>query len=141
MNFTSTVRQDGCQITSTQRQSNVVTIVTASACSTIQTGDTVNINFTDNTSYWGNHGPVTVSGTSITYSQTGGNIAAVATPGTIAIENAAVGKTNSMPGTMEDIKSLSGGADNFNQFFVMDDDEQATIRSFDADGTEGCCDG
>ena len=136
VNFTSTVRQDGCQITSTQRQSNVVTIVTASACSTIQTGDTANINFTDNTSYWGNHGPVTVSGTSITYSQTGGNIAAVATPGTIAIENAAV-EDNSMPGTMEDIKSSSGGGGNFNQFFVMDDDEQATIRNFDADGTEG----
>ncbi len=136
VNFTSTVRQDGCQITSTQRQSNVVTIVTASACSTIQTGDIVNINFTDNPSYWGNHGPVTVSGTSITYNQTGGNIAAAATPGTIAIENAAV-EDNSMPGTMEDIKSSSGGGGNFNQFFVMDDDEQATIRNFDADGTEG----
>jgi hypothetical protein len=136
VNFTSTVRQDGCQITSTQRQSNVVTIVTASACSTIQTGDTVNINFTDNIAYWGNHGPVTVSGTSITYSQTGGNIAAAATPGTVAIENAAV-EDNALPGTMEDIKSSSGGGGNFNQFFVMDDDEQATIRNFDADGTEG----
>jgi hypothetical protein len=135
VNFTSTVRQDGCQITSTQRQSNVVTIVTASACSTIQTGDIVNINFTDNTAYWGNHGPVTVSGTSITYSQSGGNIAAAATPGTIAIENAAI-EDDAMPGTMEDIKSSSGGGGNFNQFFVMDDDEQATIRNFDADGTQ-----
>jgi hypothetical protein len=90
VNFTSTVQADGCQITNTQRQSNVVTITTASACSTIQNGDTVNINFTDNTAYWGNHGPVAVSGTSITYSQTGANVASVASPGTIAIENAAV---------------------------------------------------
>ena len=53
VNFTSTVKADGCQITNTQRQSNVVTITTASACSTIQNGDIVNINFTDNVAYWG----------------------------------------------------------------------------------------
>ncbi|MGA2387381.1 MAG: hypothetical protein ABSF97_00345 [Candidatus Sulfotelmatobacter sp.] len=90
VNFTSTVEADGCEITNAQRQSNIVTITTASACSTIQNGDTVNINFTDNPAYWGNHGPVAVSGTSITYSQTGANVASMATPGTIAIENAAV---------------------------------------------------
>ncbi len=136
VNFTSTVSADGCQITGTQRQANVVTITTATACSTIQTGDTVNINFTDNPGYWGNHGPVTVTGTSITYSQAGGNVAAAATPGTIAIENAAV-EDNAMPGTMEDIKSSNSGGGKFNQFFVMDDDEAATIRNFDADGNQG----
>jgi hypothetical protein len=135
VNFTSTVRQDGCQIASTQRQSNVVTITVASGCSTIQTGDIVNINFTDNPAYWGNHGPVTVSGTSITYNQTGSNVALATTPGTIAIENAAI-EDNAMPGTMEDIKSSSGGGGNFNQFFVVDDDQAATIRNFDADGTQ-----
>ncbi len=135
VNFTSTVKADGCQITNTQRQSNVVTITTASACGTIQNGDIVNINFTDNLTYWGNHGPVTVSGTSITYNQTGVNVSSTATPGTIAIENAAV-EDNAMPGTMEDIKSSSGGGGNFNQFFVMDDDQAATIRNFDADGSQ-----
>ncbi|MGA8273776.1 MAG: hypothetical protein WB919_19595 [Candidatus Sulfotelmatobacter sp.] len=135
VNFTSALRADGCQITNTQRQSNVVTITTASACSTIQNGDIVNINFTDSPAYWGNHGPVTVSGTSITYNQTGANLAAATTPGTIAIENAAV-EDNATPGTMEDIKSSSGGGGNFNQFFVMDDDEAATIRNFDADGSQ-----
>jgi hypothetical protein len=136
VNFTSTVHADGCLILNTQRQANVVTITTVSACSTIQTGDRVNINFTDNPAYWGNHGPVTVSGTSITYAQTAGNLASVASPGTIAIENAAV-EDNSMPGTLEDIKSSAGGGGTFNQFFVMDDDEAATIRNFDADGSQG----
>ncbi len=136
VNFTSTLRADGCQITNTQRQSNVVTITTAGACSTIQSGDIVNINFTDSPAYWGNRGPVTVSGSAITYSQTGANIASTATPGTIAIENAAV-EDNSLPGTLEDIKSSSGGGGTFNQFFVMDDDEAATIRNFDADGSQG----
>ena len=136
VNFTSTVHADGCLILNTQRQTNVVTITTVSACSTIQTGDRVNINFTDNPTYWGNHGPVTVSGTSITYNQTAANVASVASPGTIAIENAAV-EDNAMPGTMDDIKSSAGGGGSFNQFFVMDDDEAATIRNFDADGTQG----
>ena len=54
INFTSTVHADGCLILNTQRQTNVVTITTVSACSTIQTGDRVNINFTDNPTYWGN---------------------------------------------------------------------------------------
>jgi hypothetical protein len=129
VNLTSTVNADGCQVTNTQRQSNVVTITVASGCGTIQTGDLVNINFTDYTAYWGSHGPVTVSGNSITYSQTGANLASTASPGTIAIQNAAV-EDNALPGTMEDVK-YSSGAGEFNQFFVIDNDQAATIRNFD----------
>jgi hypothetical protein len=136
VNFTSTVSADGCQITNTQRTSNVVTITVASGCSTIQTGDRVNINFTDVPGYWGSHGPVTVSGNSITYSQTGSNLASQASPGTIAIQNAAI-EDNAMPGTIEDVKSSSGGGGKFNQFIVEDDDEAATIRNLDADGNQG----
>jgi hypothetical protein len=135
VNLTSTVNADGCQITNTQRQSNVVTITVASGCSTIQTGDLVNINFTDSTAYWGSHGPVTVSGTSITYSQTAANVAAAASPGTIAIQNAAI-EDNALPGTMEDIKYTTGGGGKFNQFFVVDNDQAATIRNFD-NGAQG----
>jgi len=134
--MTSTVTADGCQITNTQRQSNVVTITVAAGCTTIQTGDVVNINFTDVPNYWGNHGPVTVSGTSITYAQTGANLPAKASPGTIAIQNAAI-EDNAMPGTMEDIKSSAAGGGKFNQFFVVDNDQAATIRNFDANGTQG----
>jgi hypothetical protein len=130
VNFTSTVTSDGCQITNTQRQANVVTITVTSACSTIQNGDLVNINFTDNPAYWGSHGPVTVSGTSITYNQTAGNIASAASPGTIAIQNAAI-EDNALPGTMEDIKYSNAGGGKFNQFFVVDNDQAATIRNFD----------
>ena len=136
VNMTSTVNADGCQITNTQRQSNVVTITVASGCSTIQTGDLVNINFTDMTAYWGSHGPVTVAGPSITYNQTGANLPSTASPGTIAIQNAAI-EDDAMPGTMEDIKSSAVGGGKFNQFFVVDNDQAATIRNFDADGSQG----
>jgi hypothetical protein len=135
VNLTSTVNADGCQITNAQRQSNVVTITVASGCSTIQTGDLININFTDTVNYWGSHGPVTVSGTSITYSQTGANLASTATPGTVAIQNAAI-EDNALPGTMEDIKYTTGGGGKFNQFFVVDNDQAATIRNFD-NGAQG----
>jgi len=135
VNMTSTVNADGCQITNTQRQSNVVTITVASGCSTIQTGDLVNINFTDAPNYWGSHGPVTVAGNSITYSQTAGNIASTASPGTIAIQNAAI-EDNALPGTMEDIKYTVTGRGKFNQFFVIDNDQAATIRNFD-NGAQG----
>jgi hypothetical protein len=133
VNMTSTVNADGCQITNTQRQSNVVTITVASGCSAIQTGDLVNINFTDSSNYWGSHGPVTVTGNSITYSQAAGNIASAASPGTIAIQNAAI-EDNALPGTMEDIKYSVAGGGKFNQFFVIDNDQAATIRNFDNGG-------
>jgi hypothetical protein len=133
VNMTSTVNADGCQITNTQRQSNVVTITVASGCSAIQTGDLVNINFTDSSNYWGSHGPVTVTGNSITYSQAAGNIASAASPGTIAIQNAAI-EDNALPGTMEDIKYSVAAGGKFNQFFVIDNDQAATIRNFDNGG-------
>jgi hypothetical protein len=135
IHFSSTITADGCQITNTQRQSNVVTITVASGCSMIQTGDLVNINFTDSSSYWGSHGPVTVSGTSITYSQTGGNIASAASPGTIAIQNAAI-EDNALPGTMDDIRYTAVAGGTYNQFFVIDNDQAATIRNFD-NGAQG----
>ncbi len=135
VHFTSTITVDGCQITNAQRQSNVVTITVTSGCTAIQSGDIVNINFTDSPAYWGSHGPVTVSGNSITYNQTGGNLAAAATPGTIAIQNAAI-EDNALPGLMEGIKYTTAGGGKFNQFFVVDNDQAATIRNFD-NGSQG----
>ncbi len=131
--FGSSITQDGCQITNTQRQSNVVTITVGAGCSTMQTGDLVNINFTDNTAYWGSHGPVTVSGTAITYNQTAGNLAAAATPGTIAIQNAAL-EDNALPGIMEQVQLTSAAGGAFNQGLVIDNDQAATIRNTDYNG-------
>ena len=138
INMTSTVNSDGCQIANTQRQSNVVTITVAAGCSTIQSGDVVNINFTDLPNYWGSHGPVTVSGTSITYSQTAANLASAASPGTIAIQNAAI-EDNALPGTMDGIKYSSAGGGKFNQFFVVDNDQASTIRNFDNGANQLLC--
>ena len=131
--FQSAINQDGCHVTNTQRQSNVVTITVASGCSTIQTGDTVVIDYTDTTAYWGVHGPVTVAGTSITYAQTGANLASQATPGVIAIENAAL-EDNALPGTMRDTKIYQTGSTWFNEGFVFDNDQAATVDTFNENG-------
>jgi hypothetical protein len=141
--FESTVAQDGCQVVSTSRISGEVTITVASGCSTIQTGDTVVVNFLDNTSlaYWGGHGPVTVSGTSIMYPYGTGNITSQPTPGTIAIENAAV-EDNALPGTMDklEISSVAGGGA-FNEGLVIDNDQAATIRNLNYTPGGLLCDG
>jgi hypothetical protein len=108
-------------------------LTVASGCSTIQSGDTVVIDYTDTTSYWGVHGPVTVAGTSITYAQTGANIAAQATPGVIAIENAAV-EDNALPGTMRDTKIYQSGSWWFNEGYVFDNDQAATVDVFNENG-------
>ena len=138
VHFTSTLTVDGCQITNTQRQSNVVTITVTSGCASIQNGDIVNVNFTDSPAYWGSHGPVTVSGNTISYNQNGGNLASAATPGTIAIQNAAI-EDDALPGTMEDIKYSVAGGGKFNEFFVVDNDQAATIRNFDNAGNGLMC--
>jgi hypothetical protein len=133
VNLSSALNVDGCQVASTQRQSNLVTITVAGGCSTIQSGDVVNINFTDNPGYWGSHGPVTVSGTSITYSQTGANIALAVSPGTIVIQNAAI-EDNALPGTIEQIQINATAGGKFSQGLVIDNDQAATIRNTDYNG-------
>jgi hypothetical protein len=143
--FESAVSQDGCQIVSTRRTSNFVTITVASGCTTIQNGDTVVINFVDNTSlaYWGVQGGtqgVTVSGTAITYASAGANIASQTTPGTIAIENAAV-EDNALPGTMDKLEISGAGSGSFNEGLVIDNDQAATIRNLNYTAGGLLCDG
>lgn len=136
LRFGSGVTQDGCLLTNTSLTSNVVTITTAGGCTAIKTGDYVVIDFVDSTSnaYWGVHGPVTVSGTSVTYSYTTANIASQATPGTISIENAII-EDNAFPGTMDNIKFTSGaGSNKFAEGLVIDNDQKATISGFDNTG-------
>jgi len=138
--FETALSVDGCLITNTQRTSNVVTITVASGCSSIQTGDTVAIDFVDSSSnaYWGIHGPVTVSGTSITYASTGANIPSQATPGTISIENAAI-EDNALPGIMDKIDIYGNTSPNkFAEGIVVDNDQAATIRNSNTSGGVLC---
>jgi hypothetical protein len=135
--FESALSADGCTVVSTANTAGTksppsaatFTITVASGCTTIQTGDWVNVNFTDNPAYWGTWGPVTVSGTTITWTILE-NISAVPsanTPGTVAVEAAAI-EDNTLPGTIEDVE-LDSGTGFFNQGIVADNDQAMTIRN------------
>jgi hypothetical protein len=127
--FSAAIQVDGCLITNTGESGGMATITVTSGCGNLRTGDLANINFTDSPSFWGSHGPVTVSGTTVTYSHSG-TVAAEASPGTIAIQNAAVEDNATNLGLMEaiDVNLAAGGR--YNQFFVVNNDQSATIRNF-----------
>jgi hypothetical protein len=134
--FSPSASIDGCQITNTQLSSNVVTL-TVSGCSTIQTGDTVVVDYTDDPAYWGVHGPITVSGSTITYAQNGANRASDATPGVVAVENAAI-EDNANSAIIDSVRITNNGF-KYNEFIVADNDQAETIRNSDSNGNGTLC--
>ena len=136
--FSAGIQVDGCLVTNTGEAGGTATISVVSGCGNLHTGDLANINFTDSPSFWGSHGPVTVSGTTVTYSHSG-TIASEASPGTIAIQNAAVEDDATNLGLMEGIDvNLSAGG-RYNQFFVVNNDQSATIRNFNENSAPVQC--
>ena len=135
--FSSAIQVDGCLVTNTAEGSSQATITVASGCSNLKTGDIANISFTDSLSFWGNHGPITVSGTTITYSHTG-TIPSEPSPGSIAIQNAAIEDNSLNIGLMENIDTIVAAGGRYNNFFVLNNDQSATIRNFNAASAIEC---
>jgi hypothetical protein len=120
----------GVAIAQTQRTGQVATITTASAHG-FRVGDMVTILFTDNSAYWGD-ATVTAapSATTFQYSHSGGDIAAQASPGVVALAYVAV-LDNAMNSHLIDISyDLVGENGSFNNFFDFWDDENATVDHF-----------
>ncbi len=120
----------GVAITQTQRTSQVVTITT-SGPHNFRIGDVVTILFTDSSAYWGDATITAVpSSTTFQYGHTGGDIAAQTTPGVVALAYVAV-LDNAMSTHLNDISYDKVGENgNFNNFFDLWDDENATIDHF-----------
>ncbi len=120
----------GVAIVQTQRTSQVVTITTASAHG-FRVGDMVTILFTDNNAYWGDATVTAVpNATTFQYAHAGGDIAAQATPGVVALAYEAV-LDNAVNSHLIDISyDLVGENGAFNNFFDLWDDENATIEHF-----------
>ncbi len=121
----------GVAITQTQRASQVVTIMTASAHG-FRVGDMVTILFTDSSRYWGDATITAVpSSTTFQYAHPGADIAAQASPGVVALAYVAV-LDNAMSTHLIDISyDKVGETGHFNNFFDLWDDENATIDHFD----------
>jgi len=120
----------GVAITQTQRTSQVATITTASTHG-FRVGDMVTILFTDSSSYWGDAIITAVpSTTTFQYAHSGADIAVQASPGVVALAYVAV-LDNAVNTHLIDISyDKVGESGQFNNFFDLWDDENATIDHF-----------
>src|SRR5713101_4379815 len=120
----------GVAITQTQRTSQVATITTASAHG-FRVGDMVTILLTDSSSYWGDAIITAVpSTTTFQYAHSGADIAVQASPGVVALAYVAV-LDNAVNTHLIDISyDKVGESGQFNNFFDLWDDENATIDHF-----------
>jgi hypothetical protein len=133
----------GVNITNTAGNGTYRTITTATPHN-FRPGDLVTILFTDSSIYWGDAtvydcgngasaAACTSSSTTFRYAA-GSAIAPAASPGVVALAYAAV-LDNGMSTTLSNIQyDLDGGAGEFNNFFDMWDDENATISHFSNQG-------
>ncbi len=132
VNYSRSPEYAGVAITKTQRSSSLhlITITTATAHG-FRPGDMVTILFTDNNAYWGDAVVMAVpSSTTFQYAHSGGDFPAQTTPGVVALAYVAV-LDNGMNTHLTDISyDKVGDGGNFNNFFDLWDDENATIDHF-----------
>jgi hypothetical protein len=130
VNYSRSPEYAGVAITKTQRLSQLAMITTATPHG-FRPGDMVTILFTDNNAYWGDAVVTGVpSSTSFQYAHSGSDITAQATPGVVALAYVAV-LDNGMNTHFIDISyDRVGDGGNFNNFFDLWDDENATIDHF-----------
>lgn len=137
--FSANSAYAGVKITNTQTTGGF-RIITTGTAHNFRPGDLVNIQFTDNTAYWGDAvvadcgtsgGTAVCTGSSTSFRiAAAGTIASQATPGVVALSYEAI-LDNGFPTHFVDIQYDSGGeAGAFNHFFDLWDDENATIEHF-----------
>jgi hypothetical protein len=141
-NFNSNSAYAGVNITNTAANGTYKTITTAVAHN-FRPGDLVTILFTDNQIYWGDaivydcgsgSSPGTCTSSSTTFRIAGSqNVASQNTPGVVALAYEAI--LDNADGThFVDIQNAQGSTSQFNNFFDMWDDENATIDHFNNNG-------
>jgi len=134
VNLTANPSYAGVAVTQTQRTSQVATITTAAAHG-FRIGDMVTILFTDSAAYWGDAVVTGVpNSTTFQYSHAGGDIAAQASPGVVALAYVAV-LDNAQNTHLLDISyDKVGEQGHFNNFFDLWDDENVAIDHFNNQG-------
>ncbi len=134
VNLTANPSFAGVAVTQTQRTSQVATITTSTPHG-FRVGDMVTILFTDSAAYWGDAVVTAVpNSTTFQYSHAGGDIAAQASPGVVALAYVAV-LDDAQNTHLVDIsydKVYEQG--HFNNFFDLWDDENVAIDHFNNQG-------
>ena len=118
---------NGCSITQTSAIGTIATIMTATACG-FRPGDMVTIQFTDDSSYWGDALVASASGTTFTFVKHSlSTKSSQNTPGVVALAYDAI-LDNAQNTHFQDILYDNGGeVGSFNNFFDLWDDENALI--------------
>jgi hypothetical protein len=125
---------NGCAITQTSTTGTTATITTATACG-FRPGDMITIQFTDDSSYWGDAIVESASGTTFTFVKHNFSTkSSQNTPGVVALAYDAV-LDNAQNTHFQDILYDNGGeVGHFNNFFDFWDDENALIEHFNNNG-------
>jgi len=125
---------NGCAITQTSATGTTATIITATACG-FRPGDMVTIQFTDDSSYWGDARVASASGTTFTFVKHSLSTKnSQNTPGVVALAYDAI-LDNAQNTHFQDILYDNGGeVGSFNNFFDLWDDENALIEHFNNNG-------
>jgi hypothetical protein len=125
---------NGCAITQTSATGTTATIITATACG-FRPGDMVTIQFTDDSSYWGDARVASASGTTFTFVKHSlSTKSSKNTPGVVALAYDAI-LDNAQNTHFQDILYDNGGeVGSFNNFFDFWDDENALVEHFNNNG-------
>jgi len=125
---------NGCAITQTSTTGTTATITTATACG-FRPGDMITIQFTDDSSYWGDAIVESASGTTFTFVKHNFSTkSSQNTPGVVALAYDAV-LDNAQNTHFQDILYDNGGEfGHFNNFFDFWDDENALVEHFNNNG-------
>ena len=121
----------GCAIVGTFTSANVATITTATDCG-FRPGDIVDIQFTDQSRYWGDALVQTVpSSTTFTFTKSSlGSSSSFTTPGVVALAYEAILDNANNTHFIDINYDLNGERGAFNNFFDFWDDENASIDHF-----------
>ena len=130
VNVSSRPEYAGSLISSLQRSNGQVTVNTTAGHG-FRTGDMVDIQFTDSSSFWGDVPRITVTGpTSFTYPSDMGAYGPSRTPGVVALSYEPI-LDNAQKTYFKNIQyDFSGENGHFNQFFDFWDDEDAIVDGF-----------
>ena len=125
---------NGCAITQTSATGTTATIATATACG-FRPGDMVTIQFTDDSSYWGDAVVASASGTAFTFvKQNLSTRSSQNTPGVVALAYDAILDNAQNTHFQDVVYDNTGEVGHFNNFFDMWDDENALIEHFNNNG-------
>lgn len=138
LRFSAALAPQSATISNLSCSSNTATFTVSNGSGQIVTGDTVMIQKTANSRYWGGPwGPVTANATTVTFTDTGCSVASTPSPGYMIIDNSAVESSPNNPGTHLvnlDFNQLGGATGAFSNELVALNDQDFRVTQMNTAG-------